>query len=149
MKIYLISTTSRRNAINKQLGYTIEYTGTLRDETDFINPVVMINIPTQSASPFNYMYIPAFKRYYFIDNITSITSQQTEFRCSVDVLYSFKDYINGCIGTAERQQYLESPYLNDDKIIKNISSRITTTVFPNKMTGESFVLVVNGFNVSS
>lgn len=39
----------------------------------------------------NYAYIPSFKRYYFINDITAISSKVFQLTLAVDVLMSFKD----------------------------------------------------------
>lgn len=66
-------------------------TGTLRDEGEFIAPsFTTVTDPTG----YNYVYIPAFERYYFIRRITVVRSGLWLVECYVDVLKTYEDYID-------------------------------------------------------
>ena len=89
MKLY--KNHSEKNKIRKSLTGEVEYSGTLRDETSVINPVVMIH--ATNLSLFNYAYIPEFHRYYYITDIVSVRTGLWRVTMSVDVLMSFKSGI--------------------------------------------------------
>ena len=54
---------------------------------DYFHIVIKYRKKVLSA---NYLWIPQFDRYYFIDDITSVTNTLWRIDCSVDVLMSFK-----------------------------------------------------------
>ena len=91
MDIVLYVCTSERQAINKTIGSAATFTGTLRGESSVINPSFMIE--TDNPTGFNYCYIQAFSRYYFITNITSVRTGLWRIDCAVDVLMSFRNQI--------------------------------------------------------
>lgn len=91
MNIKLYKNNSEKNKINKSLTGEVVYTGTLRDETSIINPMVLIH--ATNLSLYNYAYIPEFHRYYFIRDMVSVRDGLWRVSMSVDTLMSFKDDI--------------------------------------------------------
>lgn len=74
-----------------------ELTGTLRESCSMVSPIMTIvypNIPT-----FNYVYIPNFKRYFFVTDITSVRDGLWNITLRVDVLmtYRYKILSQKCI----------------------------------------------------
>lgn len=53
-------------------------------------------------SIYNYMYIPNFHRYYFITDLEYVTGKGVLVRGRVDVLYTYRDTIQGQIQLIER-----------------------------------------------
>ena len=80
-----------------------QLTGTLRTSSNVVDPVVRIEY---SQFPnFNYVYIPQFHRYYFVNEIVSVNHNIWDIVLHVDVLMSFKDVIRSQYGFIERNQY--------------------------------------------
>lgn len=103
--------------------------GTLRNATSIINPIIEFNKDVTTLNGWNYAYIADFHRYYFVDNIVSVRVGITSISFRVDVLTSFlttteAGYLEGFIArTANSSLYqLEIP---DRKVqlksIKDIS----------------------------
>lgn len=88
MDIKLYKNHSEKNKINKNLTGEVEYSGTLRDETSVINPVVLLH--AENPSLYNYAYIPQFHRYYYIRDIASVRNGLWRVSLTVDPLMSFK-----------------------------------------------------------
>lgn len=65
---------------------------------DLENPVIVIQ--SASTPTYNYCYIPAYNRYYFIQRVTWLGGQAFELQLHVDVLYTYKTPILGLYGTA-------------------------------------------------
>lgn len=77
--------------------------GALRDESSIINPVITVeylDIPT-----FNYVYIPIFNRYYFVNDITSVRYKLWQISLSIDTLMTYKDAIMQCVGFIDRNEH--------------------------------------------
>ena len=68
-----------------------EITGYLRNETNIINPSIVIEYA--GVIDFNYVYISTFNRYYFVTNITSVRTNLWRLDMSCDVLMTYKDTI--------------------------------------------------------
>lgn len=112
MEIRFYIMNESRNTINKNLGdYTTTFLKLKSQDVDVINPILTLKF--LEYPKFNYLYIPALSRYYFIDDFIIRTDKTYELHCSVDVLQSFKDDIlkaKGYIKTSTSA----NPYLNDD-----------------------------------
>lgn len=62
----------------------------LKKPTSLINPVIQTQTVNDGV---NYVYIPEFARYYFVDDTIKLTNNMTEFHLSVDVLGSMRSEI--------------------------------------------------------
>lgn len=91
MNISLFKCNSPRNFLNKVLGGETYYEGYLRAESSVIDPVIQIE--AVNLSNYNYMYIPDFLRFYFIDNIESVRTGLWRLTCHVDVLSTYRTEI--------------------------------------------------------
>lgn len=64
----------------------------------------------------NYVYIPEFKRYYYINDIIVVTNALIQINTDVDVLMSFKDDILTLDAFIGRNEYNYDDTLVDDKL---------------------------------
>lgn len=62
----------------------------LKEPVTITAPVIEIS---RAAIDFNYCYIPAFNRYYFVQSTTILTNDIIQFALSVDVLATWRDEI--------------------------------------------------------
>lgn len=108
MIIQLFNTSDSNNTINKSLTDVTEFEIRFKGQADILNPIVKL----QSESPilFNYGYIPDFKRYYFINNITIEPNGIYTLELNVDVLESFKDDILNCYGYIKQSNNINEYY---------------------------------------
>lgn len=105
---------------NSYMANTWAVNGTLRDGCSITNPVITIQKPTSPVEiGYNYMYIKTFKRYYFIDDITSVRDGLWEIKAHVDVLQSFAtDILNSkCIISKTEDDSDANLYLNDGSFV--------------------------------
>lgn len=68
-----------------------EITGYLRNETNIINPSIVIEY--DKVIDFNYVYVSTFNRYYFVTNITSVRTNLWRIDMSCDTLMTYKETI--------------------------------------------------------
>ena len=66
MDIQLLQTIDPPNKLNKTVIEVATITVTLKDNTDFITPVIRLS-PSYISTAFNYVYIPDFNRYYYLN----------------------------------------------------------------------------------
>lgn len=142
--ITLMQNTSPVNKIGKSLSSQLEVTGDLRSETSIIDPVIMIECELSDLTNCNYMYIPQFNRYYFVNNIRSIRNGLVEFTCHVDVLETYKDQIRANSAIIKRQENNWNLYLNDGTFKVYQNPIVITKEFPNGFNSQEFVLAVAG-----
>ena len=147
MRIQLLKTTDPNNKLDKITTSIADYTtATIKDNCDIMHPVVILPY-TNTVFTANYMHIPDFNRYYYIDGIET-EHQRLFIRASVDVLMSFNAEIKNISGYIERSENLQNLYMNDKafrtqnnrlvepKLFKNARDSFTTT--------GNFILVVAG-----
>lgn len=70
-------------------GETME--GALRDASSIISPTIAFK--SSSVMKYNFCYIPAWKRYYFVRDVVSYRNDIYVVSCECDVLMSFKNDI--------------------------------------------------------
>lgn len=100
--INLYQNTSEGNRVDKTnyLTQVGNISGALRSSTS-INDLV-ITYESKSVPNFNYVYIPIFNRYYFVDDITSENYSLWTLALSVDPLMTYKEAIINCNGFVDR-----------------------------------------------
>ena len=86
----------------------------LKDETSILKPTIRI-LTNSDIHTYNYMYIPAFERYYFIDDIKSVNNNKWEISGHVDVLETYKNSILANNAVIKRQANQYNTYLNDSE----------------------------------
>lgn len=87
--------------------YGTKLSGTMRDITDILSPQMEI---TGSHPGYNYMYIPDFQRYYYLDDPIITVTGLTVYHGTCDVLMSWETAIRSLPGIAART---ENPDLQD------------------------------------
>ena len=92
MTIELSMSTKRRNSTMIVPSGTLKFRGELKENTSMHNPSILFDSFVSTAPPYNYMYIPEFRRYYFINDWTYELGLWCA-HCSVDVLASWREEI--------------------------------------------------------
>jgi hypothetical protein len=144
MNITLYVNKSEKNKIGKNLTNDFSLSGTLRDATNIINPIILVEL--NEISNYNYCYIPNFNRYYFITDITVIRTGLYAISLLVDVLESFKtDIKNLSVILLNTQNIGVNNYLSSPVFRNNVKSKTDIINFPNGLndSGE-FILITAG-----
>lgn len=152
--IKLQDNTSAKNKIGKTIKDIRELTGTLRDGTSIINPVIQFRINDISdLKTCNYMTIPAFRRKYFVTDIKSVRNNIVEISAHVDVLETYKDDIdaNTAIIARSSQSDLYNAYLDDNLLATYQDSYVVSYNFPQKFSKDdnNLILCVAGASAPS
>lgn len=148
LSVSFMNSVSPPNKISKEFaaGYSTECS--LKDNTSMFRPVLLVGSVTgyPEFDEMNYLYLPAFKRYYFIDDIISVGNNLWEIHCHVDVLYTYKEQILNQDAVIRRQQTKYNLYLNDPDFMTYNNDSIVTKKFSDSEFNKvlNYVLVVNG-----
>ena len=145
MTINLYINKSEKERVSKTLSNEKTFTGTLREQTSIIDPVISIET-AENISGYNYMYIPEFGRYYYIRGIDSVKNNLWKVSAHVDVLMSFKSQILQNSGVIERQENKWNLYLPDPDFQTSNKTQIQTKKFPKGFGNRSYILVISGNN---
>ena len=141
--IVLMNNQEELNKISKSPVTVMTLTGTLREETDIVNPAINIEY-AGTLTNVNYMYIQEFNRYYFITKIESVRSGLWRVYAHCDVLKTYSEAILGTPCVVARSETRYNLYLNDAAFKAYSNPRLQIAKFPNKFTGEDYVLIMKG-----
>ncbi|MBO7734446.1 MAG: hypothetical protein J6S67_17910 [Methanobrevibacter sp.] len=126
-------TTSEKRQLDKSVSYAVSVSGTLRNETNVVNPTILVQANISTLAGCNYMSIPAFHRVYFITDVRAITDKLCEVSGHCDVLSTYKDGIrtNTAIVGRSATQGNWNLLMNDTQI---------------KLNNKKQIIVKKGFN---
>lgn len=144
MNIILYVNNSEKNKIGKNLTDDFLLSGTVRDATNIINPVILIEL--NEIGNYNYCYISSFNRYYFITDITVIRTGLYAISLMVDVLESFKtDIKNLSVILLNTQNVGVNNYLPSQVFRNNVKAKTDIINFPNGLNDNGeFILITAG-----
>lgn len=144
MQIKFYKNSSEKNKIGKSLSSELTLNGNLRDECSITSPSILVE--ANSLVDYNYCYIPEFKRYYFISDITSVRNNLWRVSLKCDVLESFKkDILNLRCIVDKQQNQSYSNNIDDGSYINRADSFVEIANYQNgfNSSGE-FILITAG-----
>lgn len=153
MILTLYTNKSDSNVVDKNLTQVIQLEGTLRESTSIVNPV--FTVAMESPSNVNYIYCPAFNRYYYVTDVVSVVTGLWAFSCHVDVLMSYRANIRSLSAIIARQENEYNLYLDDDQLITTCKRQYWTKAFetrvvpPSGTNDLSFIITIAGGGGSS
>lgn len=112
MTITLSNTTDEIEVLDKTLTGSISRECVLVN-TDVLNPILKLESIVIDK---NYVHIPTFNRYYFVQTVETINGMHTLLHCSVDVLMSYKDEIKELDAYISRNEFNANFLLNDSSM---------------------------------
>lgn len=142
--IVLMTNSSEKNKMDKTLTTITTISGTLKNATSIIDPVIIIEGDLSSFTGCNYMTIDTFGRSYFVNNIRSINNNLFEVSGHVDVLSTYKTEIRRNSAIIRKQQHQWNLYLNDGSLRVYQNPQVVTKTFSTGFTKLEFVLAVAG-----
>lgn len=143
--IVLMNNQQELNKISKTPTTVMTLTGTLRDEADLVNPVILVEYDG-TLTNCNYMRIETFNRYYFITKIESVRTGLWRIYGHCDVLKTYSEAILNTECVVARSESKYNLMLNDAMFKVYSNPRLQVANFPNKFTGQSYVLAMSGCN---
>lgn len=157
MTIYLYNCADDKRVVHKTLtgGYSI--VASLLETSSVINPRLRLSWNDSYVSC-NYLYIPAFNRYYFINNISADVGGVAIIDAHVDVLKTYASAFENCSAVVTRATRLNqtgsarSTYIPDSKLPISTGRILKAVEFVGTdlnidvatMTSTNFVLNVAG-----
>ena len=145
MEIRFYKTKDDKNVVNKTLTNELQVSGIARDVVDLYSPEILLN---QDVSGYNYMYIPQFNKYYFVNGCTIVRTGLYQIKnVEEDVLMSLKNqflHVRAIIDKTAKTT-LGDEYINDGSFVT--SSKTIDQVY-NFTTGfndtPDFILLTAG-----
>jgi len=144
MNIIIQKNLSEKNRVTKNIQNITELQGTLRNETDIINPVIQFQGDVTQVINANYLTIVEFGREYFITDIKSVNAQLYEISAHCDVLASFRSEILANSGIIKKNETLYNTYINDGFYTVEQGMQTFIKPFSGALDDDNFILVVAG-----
>ena len=139
MECILYKTTSNEKALHKELTKISTVGVEWKSNTDILHPTVILGGSLPQA---NYLYIPAFGRYYFIKNMKVDSARNViEIECDVDVLMSYADSLSQLQCVVARQENEYNTYLADNSFLAYSYPSIVQKAFPKGFTNQSHLIL--------
>ena len=153
MNITLYSTTNDRRVVSKTLTQIAAITNaTIYGDITVTHPTLLLHYDASYLNA-NYVYIPEFSRYYFINNISLSSGERMIINCEVDVLNTYKSQIKTLTCTVIRNEHAKQNYLPDKFMTPTSKKSIKTYKLENNnfnvkdiQSGANFVICVVGGN---
>lgn len=111
MLLKLYRNKSETIKLDKQLELFKEINGTLRDSTNILSPSFIIQ--TDNIPEINYVFVPSFSRYYFINSIDVINNNLIQINCKVDVLTTYSTQLRDLNAMVSRNQNKFNMFIED------------------------------------
>ena len=127
----LYTNTSDNNVLSKTISLVSSISNIAwKENTSIVDPVILIESSTDLTGC-NYAEIPAFGRYYYINNIEVMPGDLYALYLHCDVLMSYSDQLASCSGVVRRQESLYNMYINDSEFKVEQKSDKKTLMFSN------------------
>lgn len=108
--------------------------------TDILNPILKLN---SSFIEKNYAHIPSFgNRYYFISSIETIAGGHCLIHCSIDVLMTYKAYLNNIDVYVSRNEFDGNNLITDNNIVLSSEKRIIVNKFGESMSSSQIEFLI-------
>lgn len=139
---------SEKRALDKSFSAVTSVTGTLRNQSNVVNPSIELNVAVGTIATCNYMVIPEFGRKYYITDMTALGEQLTLVSGHCDVLSTYAEGIrqNTAIVARSATQGNWNLLMTDNQIKLNNRKKIIVrkgfTAFPKNQF--SMVLITLG-----
>lgn len=146
MVIQLYNYTGYKNQITKDITPYLNVYGNLKEDTDIVNPTVVIegyNLSTE----FNYAVILQWGRSYFVTGIKQVHDKQIEISLHCDVLMSAFIFGNAhfkCIVSRTDAKMKKYSNFVDPKIKVSSTTYRDVITFPKSLDESTNILVVSG-----
>lgn len=139
---------SEKRALDKSFSAVTTATGTLRNESNVVNPSILVEVGVGTIATCNYMEIPTFGRKYYITDMTSMGDHLTLVSGHCDVLSTYAECIrqNTAIVARSATQGNWNLLMTDNQIKLNNRKKIIVrkgfTAFPKNQF--SMILITLG-----
>lgn len=124
MNIELYRCKSPKNKLNKTLEKTVTISATIYEYEQNRNRL-SFRFTVSDVGEFNYIYIPDYNRYYFVESVSLSENGVNVYECECDYLMTYKELINQlsvkCKGSTKK-------FITNNVIIDRKESNVLITL---------------------
>lgn len=107
------NTSSAPTTLYKSVSWVLDdIEGHFKDSAEMVHPSFLTQT---NVKPYNYAYIPAFSRYYFVREVTALRTGLYQVELDSDPMMSFQGQIVSCPIVAERNTENYNGYIQDSQ----------------------------------
>ncbi len=139
VSIYFYSISEARNKLDKTLDYPTTLKGVINTNVDVSHPT--IRVKASSVVDYNYCYIPALRRYYFIDSVDAGNAEYYVLNLTVDVLMTYKTDILALYGLVT-SGVSSNPYMDGYINSYDVRRTKTTLEFVNNFNENGSMILI-------
>ena len=146
MTLTIYENKSDKIRLDKDITQIATYDGYLREGCSVTDPIIKVegifNIFQKGNA--NYMFLPDYRRYYYITDIIQLRANIVEIHAKVDVLMSFRNEIRACSGIISKSSNNYNLYLDDGSLKAYQNKELDCADFPNGFSTERYILTLAG-----
>ena len=120
MQVTLFKNTSNTKSFKRKFSSQRQFDCYLKEGSDALNPELILE--TSNPIDYNMMYIPEFKRYYFIgvENLNNTTWRI--YSKGIDTLYTYKNELLSLHAIIDKQEYIHNDMINDGSYVSQVDA---------------------------
>lgn len=139
MNVNLYTTTSETEEVFKEISAGPTLPCELVN-TDILNPILKLDA---SYIGYNYVGIPSFgNRFYYVSSVESIPGNHILMKCTIDVLYTYKNLIANLECDVVRSESKGKTMVRDEQLPVSMKSRVYSYQFGYDMGTFNYILTV-------
>lgn len=143
MTVDFFTNNSDANTLEKSFTAGTTKTGNLKEPCSIEAPEITFS--NSGVIPYNYCYIPAFGRYYYIVDQTLLSNNRVRLSLKVDVLESFKENIKALNAIIEVSTNSNNKYLPSPLWVSTVKCKTDIVTFPSGLNDDgAFILITAG-----
>lgn len=120
MEVQLLKTTSNTKSFKRNFTSQKTMECVLKEGSDALNPELIIE--TTNPIDYNMMYIPAFKRYYFIGCENINNAMWRIYSKGVDTLFTYKNQILALNAIIDKQENIHNEMIDDGSYVRQVDA---------------------------
>lgn len=140
--ITLYNYSTSPNTVGKGAVLVETLSGTFRDTVSITDPV--FTVERSSPVGFNYVYIEAFDRFYYVTGVSADLYGMVTISCTVDPLETNASAIQQMNAIIRRQENQYNLYLDDGIFKAYQNTKHKLIAFPNSFSDYSYILALAG-----
>ena len=120
MQVTLLKNTSKTNSLKRTFTSQKSFECVLKEGSDVLNPEIILE--TSNPVDYNMMYIPEFKRYYFIgvENLNNTTWRI--YSLGIDTLFTYRNELLALNAIIDKQEYIHNDMIDDGSYVSQVDA---------------------------
>lgn len=140
MQVQLLKNTKNTKSFSRQFSSQLNIECVLKEGSDCLNPEILLE--TTNPIDFNMMYIPDFKRYYFIGVENVSNNLWKIYTKGIDTLWTYKNQILGLNAIIDKQENIHNDLIDDGSYVRQVNSFKEVLTYSNGFNeSENYILI--------